>query len=304
MVRFELTILGTASQAPTRERGQGGYLLRWGNELVLFDPGEGCQRQILLAGMSPAAVTRICITHFHGDHCLGLPGFLQSRALVTSRRVALHYPTSGAGFVDHLLRGSMIDFDLRVDHLPVEPETAIETTQFTLSVMPLDHTAPTIGYRLEGPVGWHLVPDRLTRAGLDGQSIGELRQRGRTSVGDAEVRFEDVSERRGGPTMAFIMDTRPCEGAVALASGADLLICESTYLETEADLAADYGHMTAAQAASLAADADVGLLVMSHFSNRYHDMSAFASEARRIFPAAIAAEDLTCVSWLAKTRPV
>ena len=82
-MRLELTVLGSASQAPTRERGQGGYVLRWDDEWILFDPGEGCQRQLLHAHLSAAHITRVCITHFHGDHCLGLPGFLQSRALTT-----------------------------------------------------------------------------------------------------------------------------------------------------------------------------------------------------------------------------
>ena len=303
-VRFELTILGTASQAPTRDRGQGGYLLRWGDELVLFDPGEGCQRQILLAGMSAAAVTRVCITHFHGDHCLGLPGFLQSRALITDRRIALHYPTHGQGFVDHLLAGSLIDFDLRVDLEPLDPGDQITAEQFVLTAAALDHTAPAIGYRFEGPVGWHLVPDRLERAGMDGEAIGEMRRSGRVLVGEREVGIRSMSEQRGGPTVAFVMDTRPCVGAAELAAGADLLICEATYLAEDAALAEAHGHMTATQAATLAADADVGLMVMSHFSNRYDDLEAFTIEARETFPAAIAAEDLSCISWTAKTHRV
>lgn len=339
-MRLELTVLGTASQAPTRDRGQGGCVLRWGRELVLFDPGEGCQRQMLLAGVSAARVTRVCITHFHGDHCLGLPGFLQSRALTTSSRITLHYLADSADRVEHLLAGSEIDFDLRVDHQPVTPADPVETDEFVLTTALLDHPTPSIGYRLEAPISHHLVADRLDALGLDGDQIGELVRTGLIEVAggcagahpgpsgparralsgrnawEAErnnefsartpgrpVSMSDVSEIHHGPAVAFIMDTAPCEGARRLADAADLLICESTYLSSDADLAHAHGHMTASDAARLAADAQVGTLVLTHYSSRYDDERCFQDEAARIFPEVVAATDLACISVQAPSRP-
>ena len=167
----ELVVLGTASQVPTRARSHNAYLLRWDGEGILFDPGEGAQRQLTLAGIAAADITRICVTHFHGDHALGLPGVVQRLSL------------------------------------------------------------------------------------------------------------EEVSEPRRGQRVAFVMDTRLCPAVSELADGVDLLVIESTFLSPESGLAAESGHLTAAQAARVAADCGVRTLVLTHFSRRYDDPDAFHAEA-------------------------
>lgn len=302
-MRLELTILGTASQAPSRERGQGGYALRWGEELVLFDPGEGCQRQLLLAGLSPAKVTRICVTHFHGDHCLGLPGLLQSRALATDRPITLHYGLENERHLQHLLSGFEIDFDLRLIRQPLEPGDTIWTSQFSIFALALDHDVPTIGFRLEGYPGRHLLPERLAVRGIEGPDIAQVERAGFVIVSGQMTKRCEVSELRDGPVVAFVMDTAPCDAARQLADHADLLICEATFLSAEADLAREHQHLTAAQAGQLAVDGDVGLLVVSHFSNRYPDRKAFEDEARSTGANAVAARDLSTVTWQTRPKP-
>ena len=294
-MRLELTVLGSASQAPTRERGQGGYVLRWDDEQILFDPGEGCQRQLLYAHLSAAHITRVCITHFHGDHCLGLPGFLQSRALTTTRALTLHYAGAQEAYVEKLLSCSVIDFDLRVRRQPLTAPQTIVTPRFELSCEQLDHPTPVIGYRLEAPRALHMLPDRLEAFGIEGGAVARIKETGSITVAGRVVRLDDVSEWRAGPAVAFVMDTAPCAGATRLAAGADLLICESTFLDTEVDLAAAHGHMTAAQAGRFAADAGVGLLVLTHFSGRYDDVAAFEAEAARHHPNVVAAHDLSTI---------
>jgi ribonuclease Z len=295
-MRFELTSLGTASQSPTRTRGQGGHVLRWEDELVLFDPGEGCQRQLLLAGLSAPLVTRICITHFHGDHCLGLPGLLQSRALATDTTVPLYYPASGQRYLDALLTSSIIDFDLGVELVPLEAGQVVETPRFDLSCAALSHPVPVLGYRLEGPLARHLRPDALAALGVEGAHIGELERDGSVRVGDRSVTLDEVSYEARGPVTAFVMDTAPCAGARSLGAGADLLVTEATFLHTEAELAANRGHMTARQAGSLAAESGVGTLVLTHFSNRYGDVEELEREARVAFARTVAARDLSTVA--------
>ena len=292
----ELVVLGTASQAPTRHRNHNGYLLRWDAEGLLFDPGEGTQRQLLLAGVASSAINRICITHFHGDHCLGLPGVLQRLSLDhVSQPVDVWYPAAGQEFYDRLRRCALYNDTIDVRPHPVHEDGVVDPgpEPFTLAAVRLDHRAETFGWRVVEPDGRRMLPDRLEEAGIAGPDVGRLQREGYLATADGPVvTLEAMSEPRQGQVFAFVMDTRLCDGAVALAEGADLLVCESTFLECDADLAAAYGHLTAAQAARLAADAGARLLVLTHFSQRYPDDAAFAAEAGEIFPDVVVVRDL------------
>jgi len=292
----EFVVLGTASQAPTRHRNHNGYLLRWDAEGLLFDPGEGTQRQLLLAGVASSAITRICITHFHGDHCLGLPGVLQRLSLdQVAHPVDVWYPASGQEFYDRLRHCALYNDTVDVRAHPVHEDGAVDPgpEPFALLAGRLDHRADTFGWRVEEPDGRRMLPDRLEAAGITGPDVGRLQREGSLATTDGRVvTLEAMSEHRPGQVFAFVMDTRFCDGAVALAEGADLLVCESTFLESDADLAAAYGHLTAAQAARLAVEAGARRLVLTHFSQRYPDDGAFAAEAGEIFPDVVVARDL------------
>jgi len=292
----EFVVLGTASQAPTRLRNHNGYLLRWDAEGVLFDPGEGTQRQLLLAGVASSAITRICITHFHGDHCLGLPGVLQRLSIDhVAHPVDVWYPASGQEFYDRLRRCALYNDTVDVRPHPVDEDGAVEPgpEPFALMAGRLDHRADTFGWRVVEPDGRRMLPDRLEAVGITGPDVGRLQREGSLTTADGRlVTLEAMSEHRPGQVFAFVVDTRLCEGAVALAEGADLLVCESTFLEIDADLAAAYGHLTAAQAARLAVEAGARRLVLTHFSQRYTDEAAFAAEAGEIFPDVVVVRDL------------
>jgi ribonuclease Z len=292
----ELVVLGTASQAPTRHRNHNGYLLRWDTEGVLFDPGEGTQRQLLLAGVASSTVTRICVTHFHGDHCLGLPGVLQRLSLdQVVHPVDVWYPAGGQQFYDRLRRCALYNDTVDVRPHPVHEEGAVDPgpEPFALIAGRLDHRAETFGWRVEEPDGRRMLPDRLAAAGISGPDVSRLQREGALVTPDGRrVTLEAMSEPRRGQIFAFVMDTRVCDGALALAEGADLLICESTFLECDADLATSYGHLTAAQAARIATDAGARRLVLTHFSQRYPDDAGFVAEAGEIFPDVLVARDL------------
>ncbi|MGH9004435.1 MAG: ribonuclease Z [Acidimicrobiia bacterium] len=292
----ELVVLGTASQAPTRYRNHNGYLLRWDTEGLLFDPGEGTQRQLLLAGEASSAVTRICITHFHGDHCLGLPGVLQRLSLDrVVHPVAVSYPASGQLFFERLRTCALYDDAVTVIPHPLTGPGTVDPgpDPFRLEAISLDHRAETYGYRLVEPDGRRMLPERLAAAGVAGPDIGRLQREGELALpGGGRVTLEEMSEHRPGQRFAFVMDTRLCDGAFALADGVDLLVCESTYLSADAGLAADYGHLTAAQAARIAAESGARRLVLTHFSQRYTDPWAFAAEAGEVFPDVVVASDL------------
>lgn len=294
MTDRELVVLGTASQVPTRTRAHQGTVLRWGREVVLFDPGEGTQRQLTHAGVSAASITRICLTHLHGDHCLGLPGVLQRMALDGTRStVDLYFPASGQEYVDRLRRASASFTTPPVREHPVSSDGVVDSwPTLTLTARALDHRIDAYGWRLQEPDGVRLLPDRLAAVGLSGPAVGELARRGWVDVDGRRVTLAEVSEPRAGQSFAFVMDTRWCRAAVELARGVDLLVCESTYLTGEEHLAAEYAHLTAAQAAGIAREAGARRLVLTHYSGRHPDESVFADEAREVFPEVHAARDL------------
>jgi ribonuclease Z len=282
----ELVVLGTASQVPTRTRNHNGYLLRWDGEGLLFDPGEGTQRQMTHAGVPAGAVTRICLTHVHGDHCFGLPGVLSRMVLDgVGHPVHLHYPASGEEVVRALVSLATPGLDLRP-----HPHGAAGTVAPGLEVRPLHHRVETYGYRLAEPEGRTLLAERLAEAGISGPDVGRLQREGRLRG----VRLEDVSVRRPGRRFALVMDTAPCPGAEELAEGADLLVAEATFADDDADLAARHRHLTAGQAGELAATGRVGTLVLTHFSSRYPDVTPLAEQARARAGGAtvVAAQDL------------
>ncbi|GAA1259276.1 ribonuclease Z [Arthrobacter pascens] len=287
----ELVVLGTASQVPTRTRNHNGYLLRWDGEGLLFDPGEGTQRQMIHAGVSASQITRICLTHIHGDHCYGLPGVLSRMVLDrVTHPVHLHYPASGEDIVRALVSVASPGLDLRL-----QPHAEAGQVAPYLEVQPLRHRVETYGYRLTEPAGRSILPERLKAADITGPDIGQLQREGILRG----VRLEDVSIPRRGQRFAFVMDTAPCEGAEALADGADLLVAESTFSDEDAALAAQFAHLTAGQAGSLARTGGVDTLVLTHFSSRYGDTGLLAEQARALADGAtvIAANDLDRITF-------
>ncbi|WP_405816731.1 ribonuclease Z [Streptomyces sp. NBC_01390] len=275
----ELVVLGTASQVPTRHRNHNGYLLHWDGEGLLFDPGEGTQRQMLRAGVAAHDINRICVTHFHGDHSLGLAGVVQRINLDrVPHEVTAHYPRSGQKFFDRLRYATAYRETVQIGQVPVSGEGGVlaATAGYRLEARRLSHPVESYGYLLVEPDGRRMLPELLAEHGIKGPDVGRLQREG--SLGS--VTLDEVSEVRHGQRFAFVMDTRLCDGVHALAEGCDLLVIESTFLDEDLQLAVDHGHLTAGQAGAVARDAGVRHLVLTHFSQRYSDPAEFERQAR------------------------
>lgn len=299
MAARELVVLGTGSQVPSRARNQNGYLLRWDGEGLLFDPGEGTQRQMLFAGVAASAITRICLSHFHGDHCLGVPGVIQRLSLDgVQHPVQAHYPASGRDYFQRLRHACAFHQVADLREAPIEADGTVAVADFgTLSAHRLDHSIDSYGYRLEEPDGRRMVPELLARHSVVGPEIGRLTRTGSIRVGGRTVALDQVSVPRPGQRFAFVMDTRLCDAVYRLADRADLLVIESTFLSADADLARQYGHLTARQAGRVAAESGVRKLVLTHFSQRYDDPKRFHDEAAEAFDGdTVVAADLTRVA--------
>jgi ribonuclease Z len=297
-VTRELIVLGTASQAPTRTRNHTGFVLRWDAHAFLVDPGEGAQRQMLLAGVSANQIHHVCITHLHGDHCLGLPGVLGRVSLDRVKHpIELHFPASGGPYVERLRHAAVFDDRGNIVERPIIDDGPIASTrEWTLSARRLDHTVEAYGYRLEEAAGRTFLPDRLAELGIEGSAVAELEQRGSLVVGGRTVNLDEVTVPRPGQVVAFVLDTRVCDAAVELAAGADLVVCESTFVHDEAHLADAYRHLTARQAATIAREAGARRLVLAHYSQRQPDETVFLEEALEVHDDVVAARDLDVIA--------
>lgn len=253
MSAIELLALGTSSQVPTRQRNHNGYLLRLGEAEFLFDPGEGTQIQLARARASVAKVKRVFVTHFHGDHSLGLAGVIQLLSQAAPPHpVCFHFPEKGRHFFERAVEASIYDRRVELETHPVQEEGRLFEDEVCIAeARRLSHGVPTFGYRFE------------------------IKRSGRPNF-----------------VLSFSMDTRVCAGARALADSADVLISECTYLSSEEREAKERGHMTAAHAAQLAKEAGVRHLLLTHFSQRYPANRPFLEEARAIHPKVTALSDL------------
>ena len=282
----ELVVFGNASQVPTRSRTHNGYLLCFDSHGFLFDPGEGTQRQLIFAGVPARRITRIFISHFHGDHCLGLPGIIQRLGLDEVKHpVTVHFPASGRVYFDRLKAASIFKSDVEIIAAPVESDGVIfEDEKLIVTAARLDHSVPCYGYRIEEKPSYRIDPARAKQVGLAGPQIGALIRGEEVALEGTAIRLSDIGTPRKGQSFAYVLDTRPCEGANTLAHGADMVLTETTYLDSEQELAGAYGHSTVGDAVRLAKEANVKRLVLTHFSQRYQDLDLFLEEAGKHHP--------------------
>lgn len=290
----DLIILGCSSQQPTRRRNQGAYLLRWNEEGFLFDPGEGTQRQFIFANVAPTCVTRIFVSHFHGDHCLGLGSMLMRLNLdKVTHPIHCYYPASGKTYFDRLRFGSIYHENIQVIEHPVtKPGLVEEGPTFRIEAFRLEHGTDNFAWRIKEKDTRKFDAQKLKEAGIEGPLVRLIEKDGKVVHQGKTITLDQVSSIRPGDVFAIAIDTLPCRGAIEAARGAKLFVCESTYLEEHRDLAEKYMHMTAKQAAEIAKEAGAEELILTHFSARYQNLEAFAKEARAIFPNTHTADDL------------
>ncbi len=290
----DLITLGTSSQQPTRRRNHGAYLLRWNDKGFLFDPGEGTQRQFIHADIAPPTVTHMLISHFHGDHCLGAGSMLMRLNLdKVTHPIHCFYPATGKKYFQRLRYGTMYHENIHViEHPILHGGIVYQDEGFTIEADFLEHGVDNLGYRITEDDQVKFDADKLKNHGIRGPLVKQLQQDGSITLDGQTIKLEDVSWVRRGDSFAYVIDTRPCKNAIKLAKDAKMLLCESTYLSEHAELARNYRHLTATEAAQIAKDAKAKQLILTHFSARYLKEKAFEDEARKIFPNSFAASDL------------
>ena len=286
-------LAGTAGSVPSARRGLPAILVRRGGDRLLFDCGEGTQRQ-LLRSVGLVDMDSVFITHFHADHWLGLPGMLKSLALRERTEPLSVYGPRGL----HELMAAMrivygrLSYDLRIVEL--EAGESVERAGYVVVPIPVSHKGQAaFGYALvEAARPGHLDPQLAAELGVTpGPDFGRL-QRGETVAGVAPEQVMGPS--REGRKVVLSGDSSPCEALAIAAHQADVLVHEATFSEEEVERARQTQHSTARQAAALARDAEVRLLVLTHFSSRYAG-GELRDEARAVFAATEAGRDFDTI---------
>ncbi|MBV8221370.1 MAG: ribonuclease Z [Solirubrobacterales bacterium] len=284
---------GTAGSIPTARRGLPALLVRRGGDRILFDCGEGTQRQ-LVQSVGLTELTEVFLTHYHADHWLGLPGLLKTFDLrARERPLAIHGPPGLRELLTLALRAAgRVRYEL--DLIELAPGDLLERDGYNIAPVRVAHRAPNaLGYVIyEDPRPGEFDPETAAALGVvPGPEFGQL-QRGETVRG---VRPEQVlGPPRAGRKIVISGDTSPTETLAIASHEADLLIHEATFTEEEHDRAAETGHSTAAQAATLARDAGVTMLALTHFSTRY-TVGVLRDEARAIFPRTVLPRDFDSI---------
>jgi ribonuclease Z len=292
---MQLTFLGTAGSWPTKERNASAIALDTERELILLDCGEGTQRQLFSSSRSFMRVRRVFLTHYHGDHFLGLPGLIQSMCLNhRTEPLDLYGPPDSKEILERVLTLGYFTLRFPVTIHPLNPGESVELNGYTVRTVAADHPVPSLAYRIEEATRRGRFDAEKTRAlGLRGPDFGRLEAGETVEIGGRRITPEDVmGPPRPGRSVVYSGDSAPSEKIEALAKGATTLIHEATTgkeLEAEANT---WGHSSAAQAAQIARAAEVGELFLTHFSARYKELEPLEAEARVLFPGSLLARDL------------
>jgi len=304
---MQLQFLGTGAGMPSKERKTSALVMKLLDELGtiwLFDCGEATQHQILETTIKPRKIDKIFVTHLHGDHIYGLPGFIGSRSFLGGDTPLTIYGTEGLKEwveMTNDVTGTHLTYPL--EFVEVEEGIVFENEQFIVRAMPLQHVVPCFGYRIEQkPLAGALDIKKATALGVPkGPLLGRLKAGQDIVLEDGTaVRSVDVlSEPQPGFIVTILGDTRQCDNALALAQQADVLVHESTFDHATAKLARQYGHSTNIEAATVAQQAGVGTLLLNHLSARFlaKDLARMTKEARAIHEKTYLVSDFRTFEW-------
>ncbi|HEX5761730.1 MAG TPA: ribonuclease Z [Solirubrobacterales bacterium] len=293
---LSVTFLGTGGAVPSARRNTASVLVARGGERLLFDCGEGTQRQ-MQASTGLVQADEIYLTHFHADHILGLPGLLKTYDLTERERPLTIYGPRGLVDLFRTLHRIVGRLDFKLELVELEPGDSMALDGADLRAFPVEHSVRALGYTLvEEDRPGRFDPEAAKRLGVqEGPAFAAL-QRGETVAGSlGPVQPDDVmGQAREGRKLVVTGDTAPCRATVEAARGADLLVHDASFAEEEAQRAADTGHSTVGQAAAVARQADVKMLALVHISSRYH-VGKMVEEAREVFQPAVAPRDFDLI---------
>lgn len=291
---MEIIFLGTSSAVPTLERNHPSIALRAFAEVMLFDCGEGTQRQLIEAKISPMKITKIFISHFHGDHILGLGGLIQSLGFRGREKDLDIYGPKGLHKIINAISSFgyfQINYNLNIHE--IQDGTVIETEDYVVECAKVEHNIPSYAYSIREKKKPLFLREKAEELGIPpGPLYGKLHNGEEVEFEGRIIKPEQVlGEAKKGKKISYSGDTRPCEAMIRLARDSDILIHESTYEAEDYQRAVDNAHSTSVEAAEIAREANVNELVLTHISTRYTSDENILSEAQKVFKNTEVAKD-------------
>ncbi len=289
MPKINITFLGTSSAIPTINRNHISIFMNYKDENILIDCGEGTQRQIRKAKINPCSITRILITHFHGDHVFGLPGLFQTLALNHYNKTLYIYGPKGTKkFINEIFKTFI---GVKVIKMQVNEVSGkfLKTKDFEITALPLNHDAPCNGYLFEEKDKLRINRDKLARIKIPNiPELAKLTQKKNIKYQNKTINYKDITYLEKGKKISLILDTGLCNNIKKLTKNSNLAILESTFLEESLNgekLAKEYKHLTAKQAGKIAKQNNVKQLILTHISQRYEkNPELLLNEAKSVFP--------------------
>ena len=291
---MEIIFLGTSSAVPTLERNHPSIALRAFAEVMLFDCGEGTQRQLIEAKISPMKITKIFISHFHGDHILGLGGLIQSLGFRGREKdLDIYGPKGLHKIINAISSFGYFQKNYNLNIHEIQDGTVIETEDYVVECAKVEHNIPSYAYSIREKKKPLFLREKAEELGIPpGPLYGKLHNGEEVEFEGRIIKPEQVlGEAKKGKKISYSGDTRPCEAMIRLARDSDILIHESTYEAEDYQRAVDNAHSTSVEAAEIAREANVNELVLTHISTRYTSDKNIKSEAQKVFKNTKVARD-------------
>ena len=302
---MEIIFLGTSSAVPSRDRNHAAIIIREFGEVFLFDCGEGTQKQFIEANVSPMKVNKIFITHFHGDHILGLGGLIQSMGLRQREEdLDIYGPRGLKRVMDAITHTGYFKIDFNLNIHEIDEGVVLETENYRIETTRTKHSVPNNAYSIIEKKKPRFLREKAIELGVPvGPAFGKLHRGEEVEIDGKIIKPEQVlGSPRKGLKVTYSGDTRPSEKLIELAKDSDILIHEATFEEADRLNAYEHGHSTARDAAEIAREANVDKLIITHISPRYIQYDVLEREAREVFENTEVAEDLKVFNINSKNK--
>lgn len=285
---MEIIFLGTSSAVHSKDRNHPSIAIKAFGEIFLFDCGEATQRQLINSNASPMKISKIFLTHYHGDHILGLPGLLQSMSLNGREAPLTVYGPKGLDKIKNAIYSlGYCAIEYPVEFIEIDTGTIIDTDEYFIQAQKVKHNVPCLAYSIEEKKKPRFLREKAIELGVPvGPAFGRLHNGEEVEIDGKIIKPEQVlGPARKGIKITYSGDTRPCEEMIMLALDSTILIHESTFIKKDMANAEEYGHSTSEDAAYIAKDSNSKKLILTHISTRYGDDYAdiMLKEAQKIF---------------------